>query len=79
MTKFGTLTLSTYKSLLTGKRTRVVASVGKCGYKGYKEAVIYYHNGFYTITLNDGYEQLGQFTSSRGIKSVLNIIEGKLK
>jgi hypothetical protein len=52
------MNVTTYKSLLTGKRTMVVASMGKCGYKGYREAKIMLVNGALTYVVTDGYTDL---------------------
>lgn len=78
MSKYGKLKVTTYKSLLTGKRTMLVASYGKCGHENYREAQVTYSNGTWSYSLTDGYNCLGDGSSSRGIKSLLNILEGKL-
>ena len=58
MTKFGKLTISTYSSLLTGKRTILTASVGKCGHEGYKEAQVRWNGKAFTYIVTDGYKGL---------------------
>lgn len=75
---FGKLKLSTYSSLLTGKRTILVASYGKCGHGDYREAQIKVQGKHFMYTITDGYSILTTGASSRGIKSVLNIVEGKM-
>ena len=73
--------LSTYSSLLTNKRTCLVASIGKCGYTGYKEIQVMAKNGQWVFNITDGYFTLntGTFPITKGLKSVLNILEGKAK
>lgn len=74
---FGKLKLSTYSSLLTNKKTVLVASVGKCGYKGYLEAQIRYVNGAFCYQVSDGYNYLSiEKRLGSNLKSALNIIEG---
>ena len=73
--------ITTYKSFLTNKRTVVVLSIGKCGYKGYREVQVTYHMGHYQYQITEGYTWLtaGSLEGSKGLKSVLNILEGKAK
>lgn len=75
------MTISTYKSLLTGKNIMVVASIGKFGYKDYRESQVMFRNGMYHYNITDGHFVLksGTFPASKGLKSILNILEGKLK
>ena len=71
--------LSTYNSLLTGKRTWLVASQGRCGYKGYVEYTIQLSQGQWQCYKTDGYELdlVGIYPGSKGLKSVLNLVWGK--
>lgn len=74
--------LSLYNSLLTGKRTCLVdASFGKCGHAGYKEIQVMAKNGQWMYNITDGYFTLntGTFPLTKGLKSVINILEGKAK
>lgn len=71
--------LSTYNSLLTNKHTCLVASIGKCGYEGYREIQIMYKNGTFHVNITDGYFTLKTFQQSTGLKSALNIAEGYAK
>ena len=75
------MNITTYKSLLTNKRTRVVLSIGKCGHKGYREVQVMYRMGHYQYQITEGYTWLtaGSMDGSKGLKSVLNILEGKAK
>lgn len=68
--------LSTYKSLLTGKRTWLVASKGKCGYAGYVEYTIQLSQGQWQCYKTDGYklDLVGTYPGSKGLKTVLNLI-----
>ena len=69
--------LSLYKSLLTNKKTILVASIGKCGYPDYREAQIRYSNGVFSYVITDGYNYLGiERSLGTNLKSALNIIEG---
>lgn len=53
------LKYSTYNSLLTGKRTMFVASIGKCGYEGYRELqVVCIEGGVLVFKITDGYKYL---------------------
>lgn len=71
--------LSTYKSLLTNKRTMVVASQGRCGYKDYVEYQIVYKFGRWYCSRTDGYKQetVGIYLGVKSLKSVLNLIWGR--
>lgn len=72
--------ITTYRSLLTGKRTMVVVSIGKCGHEGYREAQIRFYDGAFHYIVTDGYKYLGIERKLGGnLKSALNIIEGYLK
>ena len=73
--------ISTYKSLLTNNRTMVVLSIGKCGYEGYIEVHVTYRMGHYQYQITEGYTWLtaGSLPGDKGLKSVLNISEGKAK
>lgn len=76
--KYGKLKLSTYKSLLTGKRTMLVASYGKIGTSDYREAQITWYQGAWTYEITDGYNSITVGASTRGLKSCLNLVEGKM-
>lgn len=71
--------LSTYKSLLTNKRTMFVASKGKCGYDGYIEYQVLYSNGQWHCYKTDGFQLdlVGTYAGSKGLKSVLNLVWGR--
>lgn len=72
--------LSTYKSFLTYKRTMLVASIGKCGYEGYREIQIQRFNGAWTWDITNGYKVVASGVSHNpNLKSVVNILEGKAK
>lgn len=74
------MNVSTYKSfLIAGKRTMVVASMGKCGYAGFKEYQIRCSNGFWIVDRTDGYNAtyIGSYPSSKSLKSVINLVWGK--
>ena len=73
-----TMKLSLYKSLL---KTMVVLSIGKCGYEGYREVQVTYRMGHYQYQITEGYTWLmaGSLPGDKGLKSVLNILEGKAK
>lgn len=73
--------VSLYNSLLTNKKTCLVASIGKCGHEGYKEIQVMAKNGQWMYNITDGYFTLntGTFPLTKGLKSVLNILEGKAK
>ena len=73
--------LSLYKSLLTNKRTMVVLSIGKCGHEDYREVQVTYRMGHYQYHITEGYTWLtaGSLPGDKGLKSVLNILEGKAK
>lgn len=69
--------LSLYNSLLTGKRTVLVATIGKIGKSDYREIQIIREMGKFHFRITDGYTFLvvkNGFT--QGLKSVLNIAEG---
>ncbi len=78
MSKFGQLTLSTYNSLITNKRTVLVASYGKRGTPDYREAQIRWHEGCWSYEITDGYSRITVGASTRGLKSCLNLVEGKM-
>lgn len=71
--------LTTYRSLLTGKKTWLVASQGRCGHEGYVEYTIQLSQGQWQCYKTDGYELdlVGIYPGSKGLKSVLNLIWGK--
>ncbi len=71
--------LSTYKSLLTNKRTMFVASQGRCGYAGYVEYQVLFRDGHWHCYKTDGYklDLVATYAGSKGIKSVLNLIWGR--
>jgi hypothetical protein len=68
--------LSTYKSLLTNKRTMFVASEGKCGHAGYVECQVLFSHGQWLCFKTDGYklDLVATYPGSKGLKSVLNLI-----
>jgi hypothetical protein len=68
--------LTLYKSLLTGKKTMLVASIGKCGYSNYKEIQIMFHVGVFTWLITDGYKVLKEGVHNHSLKSALNIALG---
>lgn len=76
-----TMKVTLYKTLLTDRKTMVVMSIGKCGHKGYREVQVTYRMGHYQYAITEGYTYLtsGSFDGSKGLKSVLNILEGKAK
>ncbi len=75
---FGKLKLSTYSSLLTNKRTVLVASFGKCGTSDYREAIISWNGKVFCYHITDGYnESITKYLGSN-LKSALNIIEPQL-
>jgi len=71
--------LSTYKSLLTNKRTMFVASQGKCGYADYVEYQVLFRHGQWLCYKTDGFQLdlVGTYDGSKGLKSVLNLVWGK--
>lgn len=71
--------LSTYKSFLTNKKTWLVASKGKCGYKGYIEYQVMFVKGHWECYKTNGYDLdlVGIYNGSKGLKSVLNLVWGK--
>ena len=73
------MNLSTYKSLLTNKRTMFVASKGKCGYAGYVEYQILFQHGQWLCYKTDGYklDLVATLPGSKGLKSVLNLVWGR--
>ncbi len=74
---FGKLKLSTYNSLLTARKTVLVASYGKCGHQDYREAQIRWNGSAFVYIVTDGYNWLGiERTLGPNLKSALNIIEG---
>jgi len=70
--------LSTYNSLLTNKRTMLVASKGQCGHAGYVEYSILLSHGHWLCYKTDGYklDLIKTYEGSKGLKSVLNLIWG---
>lgn len=66
--------ISTYKSLLTNKKTHVIVSIGKCGHKGYREAQIRMVDGNLAFIITDGYNYLTiERTGFKvSLKSVIN-------
>jgi hypothetical protein len=66
--------LSIYKSILTDKKTVLVASKGNCGYANYQELQIYYFNGRFEWYLGDGYrhQAVGRGDS---LKEILNLFD----
>ena len=68
--------LSTYNSLLTKKRTWLVVSKGKCGYKNYVEYQIMLVQGQWQCYKTDGYklDLVGTFPGSKSLKSVLILV-----
>jgi hypothetical protein len=70
-----------YKSFLTGKKTMVVLSIGKCGREGYREVQVTYRMGHYQYAITEGYTWLtaGSFNGDKGLKSVLNLLEATAK
>lgn len=76
---YGKLKISTYSSLRTNKKTVLVASIGKCGHEGYREAQISLKDGCFWYIVTDGYNFLGiEKKLGSNLKSALNIIEGKM-
>lgn len=77
-TKEQAMKLSTYKSLLTNKRTMFVASRGRCGHAGYVEYQVLYSRGEWLCYKTDGYtvDLIKTYPGSKGLKSVLNLIWG---
>ena len=59
----------------------VVLSIGRCGYPGYREVQVTYRMGHYQYQITEGYTWLtaGSLPGSKGLKSVLNLLEGKVK
>lgn len=78
MTKFGKLKISTYSSLLTNKKTVLVASYGKCGTSDYREAQISFKNGAFHYFITDGYNESIEKKLGVNLKSALNMIEGQI-
>ena len=69
--------LTTYKSLLTGKRTWLVANnATRCGHVGYVEYTIQFQKGQWLCYKTDGYklDLVGIYSGSKGLKSVLNLV-----
>lgn len=76
---FGKMNITAYNSLLTGERTTLIASIGKCGHTGYKEAQIRWNGTCFTYIVTDGYDYLSiEKSLGSNLKSALNIIEGNL-
>lgn len=72
--------ITTYNSLLTGKRTTVIVSLGKTGHSGYKEIQIRRIDNMWVFKFTDGYNTLQTGTSvNPNLKSVINILEGYAK
>jgi hypothetical protein len=71
--------ITTYKSLLTGKKTMVVASIGKCGHAGYREVQVVCEGAHFHWRITDGYNWLKSGFHVSSLKSALNIAEGYCK
>ena len=73
--------ITTYSSLLTHKRTWVIVSSGKCGYKDYVEYQIRLtvDGTHWIVDKSDGYHGrlVGMYPSAKGLKSVINLVWGK--
>lgn len=65
------MTISTYKSFITGNRTMIVASIGKCGHAGYKELQVTYRNGYFSADVTDGYKHL-KMIQGTNLKEILH-------
>lgn len=68
--------VTTYKSFLTGKRTRViVANEVRCGHEGYRELQIVLKNGTWTVYETDGYKLnlVAVYEGSKALKSIINL------
>lgn len=68
--------ISTYKSLMTNKRTWViVANKVKCGYKGYRELQIMMVRGQWEVYETDGYklDLVRVYSSEKALKSIINL------
>ena len=70
---------STYNSLLTGKKTMLVVSKGKCGYANYRELKITLRANVWTWSINDSYNNLasGSYNGDKALKSVVNLAWGR--
>ena len=70
---------STYKSLITHKRTMFIASSGKCGYPNYVEYQILLRDNQWAVYKTNGFDLdlVGYYNGDRGLKSLLNLIIGK--
>lgn len=74
------LKITTYKSLLTNKKTVLVVSHNKCGYADYREAQIRCNNGKFSYIITDGYKYLTiEKTGFDNLKSLINIVEHHIK
>lgn len=74
---FGKLKLSTYRQFK--RPVMLVASYGKCGHEGYREAQIRFYDGAFHYIVTDGYKWLGiEKRLGANLKSALNIIEGAI-
>jgi hypothetical protein len=64
---------STYNSLLTKRKTWLIASIGRCGYVEYKEVQIRCYKGLFSYIITDGYKYLTiERTGFKGLKEALN-------
>jgi hypothetical protein len=71
--------LSLYNSLLTNKRTMLVASIGRCGHAGYREIQVRCITGRFHWIITDGYNTIKIGHHDNSLKSALNIAEGYCK
>lgn len=71
--------LSTYNSLLTGKRTWLTASKGKCGHEDYIEYQILFSRGEWICYKTNGYtvDLVKTYPGSKSLKSVINLVWGR--
>lgn len=68
--------ITTYKSLLTGKKTQVTIYKGKAGYKNYLEYQISLNNGYWNVAKTDGFavHWYKQFKGDKALKSLINLV-----
>lgn len=64
--------LSLYNSLLTSRKTMLVAAFGKCGHAGYREVQIMRVNGKFRAIVTDGYRFLTGYYYDDNLKIALN-------
>jgi hypothetical protein len=71
--------LTTFNNFLTGKKTWLIASKGKCGHKGYVEYQIMLTRNTWLVYKTDGYklDYLASYDGDKSIKSVLNLVWGR--